>query len=195
MDGDSYALARASTAYAAEGFDWRSSWWCPTDADAGVIAMRRWMEKFGGGATVPSLAPGGAAGAGETSLRDTPRDALLERFHQHTAHCAACTAALATTQATARRATALAAVAAGAAVVVAAASAQHAATLAAGAASSGLLATVAARIVALTRGAPLAAAAAALAAAAAAALVARAARWLEQRFLVSAFDRNQHKFA
>ena len=73
MDGDSYALARASTAYAAEGFDWRSSWWCPTDADAGVIAMRRWMEKFGGGATVPSLAPGGAAGAGETSLRDTPR--------------------------------------------------------------------------------------------------------------------------
>jgi phenylpropionate dioxygenase-like ring-hydroxylating dioxygenase large terminal subunit len=63
MAGDLYILSRAATAYAQEGRRWRSSYWMPTSADAGIVALRRWMETFGGGADVPVL-PASAAGAG-----------------------------------------------------------------------------------------------------------------------------------
>jgi len=63
MAGDLYILSRAATQYAREGRKWRSSYWMPTSADVGIVALRRWMETFGGGSDVPVL-PASAAGAG-----------------------------------------------------------------------------------------------------------------------------------
>jgi len=164
MAGDLFILSRASSAYAAEGRRWRSSYWLPTSADAGVVALRRWMETFGGGSDVPVL-PASAAGAGvlqqqqqqqpavggtstnfslpglltssEAAVAASTREQILSRYEQHTKTCAACRGALEATRAVARRSARLAAFAAAAAVLVAAAAAQHAAAVLAAAASTG----------------------------------------------------------
>lgn len=55
----------------------------------GVVAWRRWlMQKAGGG---PEYAEGGAVGDPfRDSLGKLRRRELLDRFSQHTQHCAAC---------------------------------------------------------------------------------------------------------
>ena len=160
MAGDLFILSRASSHYAKEGRRWRQSYWLPTSADAGIVALRKWMEKFGGGEDVPVLPPsaagagvlaGGAAAAAEgggakfalpglapseAAVAASSREQILSRYEQHTKTCAACKAALAATRAVARRSARLAAMAGAAAVLVAAAAAQHAAALSAAAAAS-----------------------------------------------------------
>ena len=76
----------------ADGFgsSWRTDYVMPTDADRFVINYRKQLDTAG--AAMPWRSPPDAAAASAAAL---PRTALLDRYHQHTVHCATCSAALA----------------------------------------------------------------------------------------------------
>eukprot|EP00775_Hariotina_reticulata_P004455 gene4455-4711_t len=48
--GDDVFLGAASKAYVAEGENWRRSYYMPTRADAAIVAFRKWLDKYSGGA-------------------------------------------------------------------------------------------------------------------------------------------------
>lgn len=48
--GDDVFLGAATRAYAKEGSNWRRSYYMPTSTDAAIVALRRWLEKYAGGA-------------------------------------------------------------------------------------------------------------------------------------------------
>ena len=50
LAGDDFFLGAATKAYAAEGSNWRRSYYMPTPADAAIVAFRKWLEKYSGGA-------------------------------------------------------------------------------------------------------------------------------------------------
>ncbi|KAF6257312.1 hypothetical protein COO60DRAFT_1640038 [Scenedesmus sp. NREL 46B-D3] len=109
--GDDVFLGAAAKKYAAEGGDWRKSYYLPTRADAAIMAMRKWMDKHaGGGIPFPEHLQG--ASAVLTNLNITPRQAM-DRYSQHVQHCSHCRKALGRTQSVAAAAlvTALAALA------------------------------------------------------------------------------------
>jgi hypothetical protein len=223
MAGDLFILSRASSAYASEGRKWRSSYWLPTSADAGVVALRRWMETFGGGSDVPVL-PASAAGVGvfggpaeggnsggfslpglapsEAAVAASTREQILSRYEQHTKTCAACRNALEATRAVARRSARIAAAASAAAVLIAAAAAQHAAALtaaaaqAASAASTGWASSAASALVGATQalGGPMAVVAFLVVVAAGCWLVRAGASRLEKAFINLPFDRLSKAF-
>lgn len=62
----------------------------PAQADTFVVTFNRWLQRFGGGG------PFGAADAGfvEALGPRLSREALLDRYSQHTANCATCQAGL-----------------------------------------------------------------------------------------------------
>ena len=62
----------------------------PTDADRFVINYRKQLDTAG--AAMPWRSPPDMAAASAVAL---PRTALLDRYHQHTVHCATCSATLA----------------------------------------------------------------------------------------------------
>ena len=202
--GDAVSLARASAAYVKEGRSWRASYWLPSSADLGIVALRRWMETHGGGPDIPTVPPS-AAGHGviarptdtrgltptEAALDAAPVDVLLDRYNQHTKHCAPCRSALATTRAVAAGARGLALAAALAASVFGAAATQAAL---AGAAAGGWIQQAALAVVSVTRGAPLAVVVGCMVVSAAAAAVASQARNLERKFYYEPFDREKHRF-
>lgn len=101
------ALARAQAA----GATFAQACYLPLAQDAYVLAFRRWLGDIAGGGPW-SPAELAAAPRAET------RDALLDRYQSHTAHCVSCLGALQGVR-TAR--SVLAALAGGAAVVLAAA--------------------------------------------------------------------------
>jgi len=93
LDGDLLMLARieadlAQRQAAGESTDWRQVYRLPTSADRLVIAFQRWLERHG----APPW-PSGLQAAGPA----TPEQ-LLDRYHQHTVHCASCRRALVNTQ-------------------------------------------------------------------------------------------------
>ena len=204
--GDALSLSRASTAYAKEGRDWRASYWLPSSADLGIVALRRWMDDHGGGPDIPALPPA-AAGVGvlappldtraltpaEAALDVAPVEVLLDRYNQHTKHCASCRGALANTRTVAACARAVVVAALALAVFVSTAAAQ--AGLSTAATPAGWAARAAAAVVRATHNAPFAAVAACAVVAVVAAVVALAARALEKEFLYVPFDREKHRFA
>eukprot|EP00775_Hariotina_reticulata_P005511 gene5511-5747_t len=71
--------------------DWRSAFFLPAGADAGIIKFRTWYHDCAGGA-VPF--PAGLAADGSSLGPVKPREVVMDRFSQHTSSCKACSAAL-----------------------------------------------------------------------------------------------------
>jgi phenylpropionate dioxygenase-like ring-hydroxylating dioxygenase large terminal subunit len=71
--------------------DWKSGYQLPTSADRLVIEFRKWFDKFCQGKLpwhqVGIVAP-------KYSEINESREALLDRYHQHTQHCRSCRNAL-----------------------------------------------------------------------------------------------------
>lgn len=71
------------------GLDWKKTYWIPTEADKGVVTLRRWLDRNGGVDYSPAAA---------TSLAAMPEASVLfETYKSHTEKCAACRRALART--------------------------------------------------------------------------------------------------
>ncbi|CAL8469852.1 g9394 [Coccomyxa elongata] len=72
--------------------DYNRHYFTPGDSDRGVMAWRRWLvTKAGGGPVYPDTP---AVDPFRDSLGKLRRRELLDRHHQHTQHCAACSKAL-----------------------------------------------------------------------------------------------------
>eukprot|EP00877_Chromochloris_zofingiensis_P009253 jgi/Chrzof1/4581/Cz14g19030.t1_PAO3[v5.2] len=89
IDGDTYFLHAAErTLYSNGGTDsWTKQYYMPASADAGVLAWRKWMDKYG--STLPTL-PKTAADLPPLM----PRQQVFDRYSQHTASCPHCSQAL-----------------------------------------------------------------------------------------------------
>ncbi|GAB4823562.1 hypothetical protein N2152v2_010608 [Parachlorella kessleri] len=104
FDGDNVFLAGqdANLAQQAqqEGASWREVFYVPTPADTLVAAVRKWLDEKGGGGPFGSLRHKGspAALAASAALLAQPssesRRQMLDRYSQHTVHCASCRSAL-----------------------------------------------------------------------------------------------------
>lgn len=106
LNGQDRILAQA--ARDEEGASWRKLYFMPTPADTLVAAYRNWLDTEAGGGPFGSLADtssqaarAAAAAAGATGSASLPptgtqdsRRQLLDRYHQHTIHCASCRKAL-----------------------------------------------------------------------------------------------------
>jgi phenylpropionate dioxygenase-like ring-hydroxylating dioxygenase large terminal subunit len=68
---------------------WQQAYRMPTGADRFVIAFRHWLDRHGPPDWNRLIAPG--AGDAVAAL---PAERLLDRYHQHTVHCASCRGAL-----------------------------------------------------------------------------------------------------
>ncbi|MEB3325372.1 MAG: Rieske 2Fe-2S domain-containing protein [Cyanobacteriota bacterium] len=113
LDGDLLMLDRierelARRRAAGEPADWRQAYRLPTAADRMVIAFHHWLERYGA-PPWKTLLPAGPhlAAAALATVRPAVKspaevppleEALLDRYHQHTVHCASCRGALAVTQ-------------------------------------------------------------------------------------------------
>ena len=92
LDDDNVFLPLQERAVGARPGGWRANYVMPTTADAYVSAYRRWFDAAG----PPPHAPH-AVDTLQAALSAAPLDkaALLDRHSQHTAHCTACSGALA----------------------------------------------------------------------------------------------------
>ncbi|EWM25140.1 pheophorbide a oxygenase [Nannochloropsis gaditana] len=70
---------------------WVKRYYMPTKADLFVAQFRRWIDTYGKGGPFGAL----TADALEELDYKTLPDVLLDRYHQHTRHCASCSRALA----------------------------------------------------------------------------------------------------
>ncbi|KXZ51963.1 hypothetical protein GPECTOR_11g86 [Gonium pectorale] len=86
LDGDTYMLHIQERLLRAQGDDWQRGYYMPAPADSSVVAMRRWLDEFGG--AVPTCEPG-APLPPAMSKRE-----VLDRYSQHTKDCRHCQAAL-----------------------------------------------------------------------------------------------------
>jgi phenylpropionate dioxygenase-like ring-hydroxylating dioxygenase large terminal subunit len=75
---------------------WATAYRLPATADRLVIAFHRWLDR-NGGPCWQRLLPGGEPGAGGQAPA-AAEEQLLDRYHQHTIHCASCRGALAMIQ-------------------------------------------------------------------------------------------------
>ncbi|KAL4438217.1 hypothetical protein ABPG77_010578 [Micractinium sp. CCAP 211/92] len=106
LNGQDRILAEAGQQE--EGASWRKLYYMPTPADTLVAAYRNWLDTLGGGGPFGSLADptspaakaaaavaaaAAAAALPPTGNKDSRRQ-LLDRYHQHTVHCASCRNAL-----------------------------------------------------------------------------------------------------
>ncbi|MEB3300972.1 MAG: Rieske 2Fe-2S domain-containing protein [Cyanobacteriota bacterium] len=113
LDGDLLMLDRierelARRRAAGEPADWRHAYRLPTAADRMVIAFHHWLERYGA-PPWQTLLPGGTVSAAEGMAAVIPalkspeelparEEMLLDRYQQHTRHCASCRGALLATQ-------------------------------------------------------------------------------------------------
>ncbi|KAK9835403.1 hypothetical protein WJX81_007403 [Elliptochloris bilobata] len=92
FDGDMAYLAKASQ-YAKErdpgGNTWAQDYYLPAGADKSAIAFRKWYHGRGAGGYVR------AAGGTPSRPPQLTREQIMDRWHQHTAHCPSCSKALA----------------------------------------------------------------------------------------------------
>lgn len=105
LDGDLLMLDRierelARRRAAGEPADWRHAYRLPTAADRMVIAFHHWLERYGAPpweTLFPSntVAPSPAKTPAEMP---PPAAVLLDRYQQHTVHCASCRRALTLTR-------------------------------------------------------------------------------------------------
>jgi phenylpropionate dioxygenase-like ring-hydroxylating dioxygenase large terminal subunit len=110
LDGDMVLLHRQERELErrrglGEGGSWQASYRLPTGSDRMVIAFRRWLDRYGGPdwQQLGGVAPGGVAAVagGASALPAAPQsmlpltsEQLLDRYQQHTLHCASCRGAL-----------------------------------------------------------------------------------------------------
>lgn len=93
LDGDMVLLHQQ------EGFlqntNWQDAYKMPTSADRLVIEFRQWFDHYCEGKL-----PWDKVGIAVTSQvnLETPREVLLDRYHQHTQHCSSCRKVLKTIQ-------------------------------------------------------------------------------------------------
>ncbi|MFM7641870.1 MAG: hypothetical protein ACKO45_10020 [Cyanobium sp.] len=113
LDGDLLMLDRierelARRRAAGQPADWRHAYRLPTAADRMVIAFHHWLERYGA-PPWETLLPGGTVSAAEGMAAVIPawkspeelparEEMLLDRYQQHTRHCASCRGALLATQ-------------------------------------------------------------------------------------------------
>jgi phenylpropionate dioxygenase-like ring-hydroxylating dioxygenase large terminal subunit len=78
-----------------EAAGWRQAYRLPTSADRLVIAFRHWLDRHGPPDWEQLIGPGAAASAFPAPGSDAlSAERLLDRYHQHTVHCASCRRAL-----------------------------------------------------------------------------------------------------
>lgn len=75
------------------GASWKTAYRLPASADRLVIAFRRWVDRHGA-PTWDTLFPGSGPVSHSLSGAAPSGDHLLDRYHQHTIHCASCRGAL-----------------------------------------------------------------------------------------------------
>lgn len=91
LDDDNNFLAQMERRLAARGGDWQSNFYLPTKADLFIAAFRKWISKIGRGG------PFGEPKPEQLEPYDWRQpELLLDRYAQHTKHCASCSKALAT---------------------------------------------------------------------------------------------------
>ena len=93
LDGDMVLLHQQ------EGFlqnnSWKEAYRMPTNADRLVREFLKWFDRYCDG-KIPW--DSGVANTSDRSSLFTPREVLLDRYHQHTQHCSSCRNALKTTK-------------------------------------------------------------------------------------------------
>jgi phenylpropionate dioxygenase-like ring-hydroxylating dioxygenase large terminal subunit len=83
-------LHRQGTNLAAEDFKgWKKGFYMPTGADKGILVLRKWLEKAGGGVKW-------GPNVDSTPIRQAvvDREALFNNYESHTKHCPSCSKAL-----------------------------------------------------------------------------------------------------
>ncbi|PNW70550.1 hypothetical protein CHLRE_17g724600v5 [Chlamydomonas reinhardtii] len=86
LDGDTYMLHVQERLLLEKNNDWRGAYYMPAPADGSVVATRRWFDEHGG--AVPTCEPG------VQLPPQMSKEAVLERYHQHTKNCKDCSQAL-----------------------------------------------------------------------------------------------------
>ena len=72
---------------------WKTAYKMPTSADRLVIEFRNWFDRYCDGKL-----PWNEVGVTTSPPRETSRETLLDRYHQHTQHCSSCRNTLKTIQ-------------------------------------------------------------------------------------------------
>ena len=88
-DQDIQAMHGVEVAMEAAEKDWKSAYYLPTPADAGVAGFRAWMDKHAGGGV--RWAPG----VEDDASKVKPLAQQLDRYDRHTRHCRYCRECLA----------------------------------------------------------------------------------------------------
>lgn len=90
LDGDMILLHHQEAALA-EKESWKTAYTMPTSADRFVITFRKWFDQYCQGQL-----PWKTQERDQMTLNavETQREALLDRYHQHTQHCQRCQGAL-----------------------------------------------------------------------------------------------------
>ena len=83
-DQDVAAMHGVEVAMESKEKDWKSSYYLPTPADAGVAGFRTWMDKHAGGAVQ------WASGVKDDASQLKPLTQQLDRYDRHTKHCRHC---------------------------------------------------------------------------------------------------------
>jgi hypothetical protein len=89
LEDDHIFLSVQQRRLAAAGGDWQKAYYLPTKSETYIAAFRRWVSKFG---------RGGPFGPPKQFVPFDWRhpELLLDRYAQHTKHCASCSNALQT---------------------------------------------------------------------------------------------------
>ena len=83
-DQDIQAMHGVEVAMETAEKDWRSAYYLPTPADAGVAGFRAWMDKHAGGGVR------WAAGVADDATKVKPLAQRLDRYDRHVRHCRYC---------------------------------------------------------------------------------------------------------
>ena len=83
-DQDIQAMHGVEVAMESVDKDWKSSYYLPTPADAGVAGFRNWMDKHAGGGVR------WAEGVEDDASKVKPLAQQLDRYDRHTRHCRHC---------------------------------------------------------------------------------------------------------
>jgi len=83
-DQDIQAMHGVEVAMESNEKDWKTSYYLPTPADAGVAGFRTWMDKHAGGGVKWAL------GVKDDGSKVKPLAQQLDRYDRHTRHCRHC---------------------------------------------------------------------------------------------------------
>jgi phenylpropionate dioxygenase-like ring-hydroxylating dioxygenase large terminal subunit len=93
LDGDMVLLHQQESFL--QDKHWKTAYKMPTSADRLVIEFHSWFDRYCGGKLPWDKV--GVSNSSSSTL-ETPREVLLDRYHQHTQHCSSCRQTLKTIQ-------------------------------------------------------------------------------------------------